>query len=116
VAASCAGEALVRAREFGMLRHLGVRRRQVMAQLAIESAITVAVAVAWGGVIGAAIGLVLIERVNPQSFHWTMDVHWPLGLLAASAATLVLAAVASALLAARGALGGGPLAAVRQDW
>jgi putative ABC transport system permease protein len=116
VAAACAGEALVRAREFGMLRHLGVRRRQVMAQLAIESAITVAVAVAWGGVIGAAIGLVLIERVNPQSFHWTMDVHWPLGLLAASAATLVLAAVGSALLAARGALGGGPLAAVRQDW
>jgi putative ABC transport system permease protein len=116
VAAACAGEALVRAREFGMLRHLGVRRRQVMAQLAIESAITVAVAVAWGGVIGAAIGLVLIERVNPQSFHWTMEVHWPLGLLAASAATLVLAAVASALLAARGALGGGPLAAVRQDW
>jgi putative ABC transport system permease protein len=116
VAAACAGEALVRAREFGMLRHIGVRRGQLMAQLAIESAITVAVAVAWGGVVGAAIGLVLIERVNPQSFHWTMDVHWPLGLLAASAATLVIAAVASALLAARSALGAGPLAAVRQDW
>jgi putative ABC transport system permease protein len=76
----------------------------------------VSVAVAWGGAVGAAIGLVLIERVNPQSFHWTMDVHWPLGLLVASGAALVLAAVASALLAARGALGAGPLAAVRQDW
>ncbi len=116
VAAACAGEALVRAREFGMLRHVGARRRQVVAQLAIESALTVSVAVAWGGAVGAAIGLVLIERVNPQSFHWTMDVHWPIGLLAASGAALVVAAVASALLAARGALGAGPLAAVRRDW
>ncbi len=116
VAAACAGEALARAREFGMLRHLGVRRRQIAGQLALESAFGVAVAVAWGGVIGAAIGLVLIERVNPQSFHWTMQVHWPLGLLAASGALLIAAAVIAALLAARSALGTGPLAAVRQDW
>ena len=116
VAAACAGEALARAREFGMLRHLGVTRRQIATQLAIESALGVSVAVAWGGVIGAAIGLVLIERVNPQSFHWTMQVHWPLGLLAASGAALIAAAVVAALIAARGALGAGPLAAVRQDW
>jgi putative ABC transport system permease protein len=116
VAAACAGEALARAREFGMLRHLGVTRRQIATQLAIESALGVSVAVAWGGVIGAAIGLVLIERVNPQSFHWTMQVHWPLGLLGASGAALIAAAVVAALLAARSALGSGPLAAVRQDW
>ena len=116
VATACAGEALVRSREFGMLRHLGVRRRQIVGQLALEAALTVSVAVGWGGCLGVAIGLVLIERVNPQSFHWTMDVHWPIGLLAGSAAALVAAAVASAVLAARSALGAGPLAAVRQDW
>jgi putative ABC transport system permease protein len=116
VAAACAGEALARAREFGMLRHVGVQRRQIVAQLAIEATLGVSVAVAWGGVIGAAIGLVLIERVNPQSFHWTMQVHWPLGLLALSAAALIAAALIAALLAARSALGAGPLAAVRQDW
>jgi putative ABC transport system permease protein len=116
VAAACAGEALARAREFGMLRHVGVQRRQIVAQLAIEATLGVSVAVAWGGVIGAAIGLVLIERVNPQSFHWTMQVHWPLGLLALSAAALIAAALIAALLAARSALGTGPLAAVRQDW
>jgi len=116
VAAACAGEALARAREFGMLRHVGVQRRQIVAQLAIEAMLGVSVAVAWGGVIGAAIGLVLIERVNPQSFHWTMQVHWPLGLLALSAAALIAAALIAALLAARSALGTGPLAAVRQDW
>ena len=116
VAAACAGEALARAREFGMLRHVGVQRRQIVAQLAIEAMLGVSVAVAWGGVIGAAIGLVLIERVNPQSFHWTMQVHWPLGLLTLSAAALIAAALIAALLAARSALGTGPLAAVRQDW
>jgi putative ABC transport system permease protein len=116
VAAACAGEALARAPEFGMLRHVGVSRRRIAAQLAMESAAGVSVAVAWGGAVGAAIGLVLIERVNPQSFHWTMDVHWPLGVLAASAAALVAAAIATALLAVRPALGAGPLAAVRQDW
>jgi putative ABC transport system permease protein len=116
VAAACAGEALARTREFGMLRHIGVQRRQIVAQLAIEAMLGVSVAVAWGGVIGAAIGLVLIERVNPQSFHWTMQVHWPLGLLALSAAALIAAALIAALLAARSALGTGPLAAVRQDW
>jgi len=68
------------------------------------------------GVIGAAIGLVLIKRVNPQSFHWTMQVHWPIGVLALSAAALIVAALIASLLATRNALGAGPLAAVRQDW
>ncbi len=116
VAAACAGEALARAREFGMLRHVGVQRRQIVAQLAIEATLGVSVAVAWGGVIGAAIGLVLIKRVNPQSFHWTMQVHWPIGVLALSAAALIAAALIASLLATRNALGAGPLAAVRQDW
>jgi putative ABC transport system permease protein len=116
VAASCAGDALARAREFGMLRHVGVRRRQIVAQMAIESALSVTVAVIWGGLIGAAIGLVLIKRVNPQSFHWTMDVHWPLGILVASGLALIGASVLAALAASRTALGAGPLQAVRQDW
>ena len=116
VAAACAGDALARAREFGMLRHVGVRSSQIATQLAIEAALGVTVAVVWGGLIGAAIGLVLIERVNPQSFHWTMQVHWPVGLLIGSASALILAAIAAALLSARSALGTTPLLAVRQDW
>ena len=116
VAAACAGDALARAREFGMLRHVGVRTGQIARQLSIEAALGVSIAVVWGGLIGAAIGLVLIERVNPQSFHWTMQVHWPLGLLVGSAGALILAAIAAALVSARSALGTAPLMAVRQDW
>jgi putative ABC transport system permease protein len=116
VAAASAGDALVRAREFGMLRHVGVATRRIAMQLGIEAALGVTVAVAWGGIIGAAIGIVLIHRVNPQSFHWTMDVHWPTGLLLASAAVLVVAAVLAALIAVRHATGPGPLRATREDW
>ena len=116
VASTYAAEALNRAREFGMMRHLGVSRRMVMAQLAIEATIGTLIALVWGGLIGILIGVILIKRVNPQSFHWTMDVALPWSILAPSAIALLVTAVVTAVLAARSASAGGPLLAVRQDW
>ncbi|HVL58132.1 MAG TPA: ABC transporter permease, partial [Burkholderiaceae bacterium] len=116
VAATFAGEALARAREFGMLRHFGFTRAQIARQVALEAAGSVAVAVAWGGALGTLIGLVLIRRVNPQSFHWTMDAVWPADLLLGSAAVLVASATLAAVIAARSATGDDPVRAVRQDW
>lgn len=77
VAATYTGQALARAREFGMLRHLGVTRAQIVRLFAIESGLLIAVGVAWGGALGVLIAVVLVHRVNPQSFHWTMEMHWP---------------------------------------
>jgi putative ABC transport system permease protein len=54
--------------------------------------------------------------VNPQSFHWTMQLHLPWPLLGSVAAVLVLASVATALVSGRYALSGGPVRAVREDW
>ena len=116
VASTYAAEALNRAREFGMMRHLGVSRRMVMGQLAIEATIGTLIALVWGGLIGILIGVILIKRVNPQSFHWTMDVALPWSILVPSAIALLLTAVVTAVLAARSASSGGPLLAVRQDW
>jgi putative ABC transport system permease protein len=116
VAATYAGEALARAREFGMLRHLGVTRGQIGRLFAIESGVLIVTGVAWGGAVGALIAWVLVHRVNPQSFHWTMDIAWPVSLLAASATALVLLGVAAAVLASRSATGGSPVRAVREDW
>ena len=116
VASTYAAEALNRAREFGMLRHLGVSRRMVMGQLAVEATIGTLLALLWGGVLGLLIGVILIKRVNPQSFHWTMDLSLPWGILLPSAAALLVTAVVTAVLAARSASAGGPLRAVRQDW
>jgi putative ABC transport system permease protein len=116
VAATYAGQALARAREFGMLRHLGVTRARIIRVFALEAGLLVAIGVGWGSALGAAIAGVLVHRVNPQSFHWTMDMHWPWALLGASALGLIALGELAAVLAARSAAGESPVRAVREDW
>ncbi|KPF65769.1 hypothetical protein IP88_13220, partial [alpha proteobacterium AAP81b] len=116
VAATFSGQTLARRREFGMLRHLGVTRGQVLAMLASEGALLGVI----GGVAGISLGLVmarvLIDVVNPQSFHWTMDTRLPWGLLAGLFAALVVAAAGTAIVAGRRALSADAVRAVREDW
>ena len=116
VATTYAGEALSRLREFGVLRHLGITRAGIGRLLAAESGASLAIGVGWGGVLGALISQVLIHRVNPQSFNWTMQTHWPVTLIVASGAALILLGVVTAVVAARSAGSRAPIAAVRADW
>ena len=116
VATSVAGEALARQREFGMLRHLGLTRKQIGQQFALEAALGTMVACLWGLVLGAFVAWVLVHRVNPQSFHWTMSMHWPASMLATSALAMIILAAVAARLSAREATGAAPVLAVRQDW
>lgn len=116
IGASFSAQALARAREFGMLRHLGMTRRELLRLLGLEAAGLTLFGIAAGGTLGLAIALVLIRVVNPQSFHWNMELAVPWGLLATVTALLLLAAISTALLATRQATGTGPLRAVREDW
>ncbi|WP_317205508.1 ABC transporter permease [Janthinobacterium sp.] len=116
VAATFSAQTLARAKEFGMLRHIGVTRRQVLAILALEGGALTALGIATGFLLGLVISLVLVFIVNPQSFHWTMQLHLPWSLIAAVAAALLAAATLTALLSGRYALSGGPIRAVREDW
>ena len=116
VACAVAGEALARQREFGMLRHLGLARGQVGRQFAAEAAWGALIASIWGLVLGAGVAWILVHRVNPHSFHWTMSMHWPVTLLAITACAMVGLAALAARLAARDATGTAPVLAVRQDW
>ncbi|ASJ73284.1 FtsX-like permease family protein [Granulosicoccus antarcticus] len=116
VATTYSGEALSRTREFGMLRHLGVTRRQISALFVYESLFCISLGVLWGALLGAAISQVLIQRVNPQSFNWTMQTHWPLDQLSGAAMILVVLGAFTATIAARKAAGRGPIEAVRTDW
>ena len=116
VAASFAALAAARRREFGMLRHLGLTRRQIGWMLAEEGALAAAVGVLGGLLAGGAIGLVLIEVVNRQSFHWSMDLHVPWLSLVVFAASLVALAALAALLAGRQAMRQDAVLAVREDW
>jgi hypothetical protein len=65
----------------------------------------VAAGVLMGLAAGLAISLVLVFVVNPQSFHWTMDLVLPAGPLAALAAAVLAAGVATAAFTARRAAG-----------
>ena len=107
---------LARRREFGVLRHLGMTRREIGAMLAAEGALLALAGAAAGLALGAAMSLVLVYVVNPQSFGWTMDLHPPLALLAALTAALLALAVLTAWLSGREAMGMTPVRAVKEDW
>jgi putative ABC transport system permease protein len=116
VAATFSAQTLSRAKEFGMLRHLGITRRQILALLAGEGALLAGLAIAAGFVLGGCISLILVFIVNPQSFHWTMNLHLPWALLATVASVLLLSAAITALISGRMAVAGSAVRSVREDW
>lgn len=116
ISASTSSQVLARRGEFGMLRHLGVTRREIGRMLAFEGAALGAIGVAAGVVIGALVSLILIFVVNRQSFHWTMDLHVPWALLATLSAVLIAAAAATAAISGRRAMGEDVVRAVKEDW
>jgi putative ABC transport system permease protein len=107
---------LARRREFGMLRHVGMTRRQIAAMLATEGLAVGALGLAVGIGLGWAISLILIHVVNRQSFHWSMDLAIPWGALAAFCAVMLIAASLTATASARAAMTDDAARAVKDDW
>ncbi len=108
--------ALARRREFGMLRHLGMTRRQIGAMLAAQGLLVSAIGLGVGLALGLLISLVLIHVVNRQSFHWGMDLHLPWQLLAGFVAVMLALATLTAVASGRQAMGGDVVGAVKEDW
>ena len=84
--------------------------------LAFGGAALGAVGVVTGLVVGFVVSLILIYVVNRQSFHWTMDVHVPWGLLAVLSGVLIAAAAITAAVSGRQAMGEDVVRAVKEDW
>lgn len=116
VAASFSAQILARRKEFGLLAHLGLTRRQILAVVAGEGAAWTGVGAAAGLLLGLAVSVVLVHVVNPQSFHWTMDLRVPVERLVALAAAVVVAGTVTAWLAGRAAAGRDAVMAVKEDW
>jgi putative ABC transport system permease protein len=116
VAASFSAQVLARRKEFGLLAHLGLTRRQVLAVVAGEGAAWTLIGSAAGLVLGLAVAVVLVHVVNPQSFHWTMDLLVPWLRLAVLCLAVVAAGTATAWLAGRAAAGRDAVLAVKEDW
>jgi putative ABC transport system permease protein len=116
IAASFSAQVLARRKEFGLLVHLGLTRRQVLHIVSLEGAAWTSLGALAGTALGLAVALVLVRVVNPQSFHWTMDLVIPVARLAALAGAVILAGTLTAWLAGRAAAGQDAVLAVKEDW
>ena len=114
-AASFSAQVLARRKEFGLLAHLGVTRRQVLGIVAGEGAVLSGVGAAVGLGLGLLISLVLVKVVNPQSFHWTMDMSLPWPRLLLLCGAVLVAGTGTAWLAGRSAVSVSAVRAVREE-
>ena len=116
IAASFSAQVLARRKEFALLTHLGLTRRQIVGVVTAEGALWTAAGTLLGLALGIAVSVVLVEVVNPQSFHWTMDLALPHARLAALCAAVLGAGTATAWLAARALTRQDMALAVKEDW
>ena len=116
IAASFSAQVLARRKEVGLLAHLGLTRAQVLAVVTAEGAVWTATGALLGLLLGLAVSVVLVKVVNPQSFHWSMDLLLPWARLGALCAAVMLAGTLTAWLAARSAAGRQMALAVKEDW
>ncbi len=115
VAASLAAQVAARRKEFGLLVHLGLTRRQIVALVVGESTLWLAAGTLMGLALGLAVSALLIHVVNPQSFHWSMDMRLPGLQLAALALAVLAGGSLTAAFSARHAASGSALRAVQEE-
>jgi putative ABC transport system permease protein len=116
VSASFSAQVLARRKEFGLLSHLGFTQQQILRVLAGEGAALTMVGGLLGLALGIAVSFILVHVVNPQSFHWTMDMLLPWPRLLALCGGMVAAGTLAAWVAGRAAIGQDAVQAVKEDW
>ncbi|HZZ91561.1 MAG TPA: FtsX-like permease family protein [Usitatibacter sp.] len=115
VTSSFAALAWSRRREFGVLRFLGLTRREVLRMIALEGAAAGTVGALLGLACGAALSAVLVHVVNRQAFHWTLALHWPVPALALFVAAVVLLCAVASRASGRLAVRREAILAVKDD-
>jgi putative ABC transport system permease protein len=117
VAAGVTGQLILRRREFGVLAHLGMSQSDRWRLVALEVGLLLGVAIVWASLLGGLISQILIHKVNPESFHWTMQTHFAVGQWAVISVVLLMVGVWTARWAARQGLDPKRLAeSLRADW
>ena len=116
IAASFSAQVLARRREFGTLQHLGFTRRQVLTLVASEGALWSAVGAVLGLALGLAVSVVLVKVVNPQSFHWTMQMSVPPWTLLNLGIGVVVAGALTAWASGHAAASRDIVRSVKEDW
>jgi putative ABC transport system permease protein len=117
IATGFAGQALLRQKEYALVYYLGQSNTQRTTWISAESGLLLGLAVIWGTVLGLLMSQILIHRVNPQSFHWTMDTSVPYFALFILMLALVGSGIAAALWASKRNLNPNRLiTALREEW
>jgi putative ABC transport system permease protein len=117
VATGFAGQALLRQKEYALVYYLGQSTAQRTSWITLESGLLLGLAVVWGTLLGLLMSQVLIHRVNPQSFHWTMDTSVPYLALMSLMFALVGSGIAAALWVSKRHLKPATLITVlREEW
>jgi putative ABC transport system permease protein len=117
VAAGVTGQLILRRREFGVLSHLGMSQPDLWRLVSLEVGLLLTVALVWASLLGGLISQILIHKVNPESFHWSMNTHFALGQWALISGVLLVIGVLTARWAARQGLDPKRLAeSLRADW
>jgi putative ABC transport system permease protein len=117
VAAGVTGQLILRRREFGVLSHLGMSAPDRWRLVSLEVGLLLLVAVVLATFLGVLMSQILIHKVNPESFHWTMSTHFALGQWALISGLLLAIGVLTAWWAARQGLDPRRLAeSLRADW
>jgi len=93
VATGFAGQIILRQKEFTLFAVLGQALKERRAWLIREALYLLTIATVWGSVLGLIISQVLIHRVNPQSFYWTMETHIPYWMVLGLCLVVILAGV-----------------------
>ncbi|MDZ4253319.1 MAG: ABC transporter permease, partial [Sulfuritalea sp.] len=96
LAVTLAASVWLRARELATLSALGFDRAMLTRAVMFEGALIAGIGLGIGLACGIAIGAILTHVVNPQAFHWRMELTIPwLQVLLGAALTLAAGVVAS---------------------
>lgn len=101
--------------EIGVLRFLGASQGQIRRLILFESGLIGLYSNAIGLVLGSLLSLILIFVVNKQSFGWTIQFHWPVGMLLGALTLIYVAAVIAGIYPARVAVQLNPIEVVHEE-
>lgn len=106
---------LDRRAELAVLRALGATRRQVRQLVLAQAGMLGLVSNFVGIALGVVLSVVLVKVINKQSFGWTIQFHWPVGLLVALITVIFAASLIAGIYPARVAALRNPLDAIREE-
>jgi putative ABC transport system permease protein len=104
-----------RKRELCLLRLLGANTKQISKLILMEAGLIGVLANVAGLALGAVLSLLLIFVINKQSFGWTIQFHWPVGVVSAALLVVFIATVLSGLYPARIATRLKPIEVVHEE-